>query len=104
MTVKKYKLTIINKGKPFTMPKWTVGKHKAALARMLKENPSATDEEKNDLFNFYVIYETLKQVDPEVSIEDVKGLHPEDMVELFNEVYNAGKEGIYFRQPEKGKK
>lgn len=100
----KYKLSIINKGKPFCMPKWTVAKHKAALARMLKENPKATDDEKNDLFNYYVIYESLRQVDSEVSIEDIKELHPEDMIELFNEVYNAGKEGIFFRQPAKGKK
>jgi hypothetical protein len=104
MTEKKYSLKIVNNKKPFIMPKWTVGKHKAALARMLKENPKVSEEEKNDLFNYYVIYETLRQVDPEISIEDIKDLHPEDMIELFNEVYNAGKEGIYFRQPAKGKK
>jgi len=103
MTKKKYSLDFVNKGKPFSMPKWTTKKHKAALEELLKECKGMSDEEKNDEFNYYVILQTLRQVDSSVTVEDVKTLHPEDMIQLFNDVYNAGKTGIYFRQPKKGK-
>jgi len=96
--MKKYSLKFVNDGKPFVMPKWTVGKHKAALAQLNEECKNMSDEERNDEFNFYVIYQTLKQVDSDVSIDAIKELHPEDLILLFNEVYNAGKEGIYFQE------
>jgi len=94
----KYKLSFINKGKPFLMPKWTVGKHKAALAEMMNNCSNLSDQEKEEEFTYYVIYQTLKQIDPSVSIDDIKSMHPEDVVPLFDVVYNAGKEGIYFRE------
>ncbi len=104
MTKKKYSLEIVKNGQPFTMPKWTVAKHKAALQELNKECKDLSNEEKNDEFTYYVILQTLRQIDSSVTIEDVKTLHPEDIVVLFNDVYNAGKEGIYFREPKKGSK
>jgi hypothetical protein len=106
MDKKKVSLEFINKGKPFIVPKWTVKKHKAALARMNDECKGMPEEDKTDEFNYYVIYETLKQVDSSVSIDDIKELHPEDLITLFNVVYNAGKVGIFFREDtkKKGKK
>jgi hypothetical protein len=103
MTEKKYSLKIVNKGKPFVMPKWTVGKHRAAMSQMLAECKDMSEEEKTEEFNYYVIYQTLKQIDNDVSLEDIKTLHPEDLIQLFNDVYNAGKEGIYFRKGKKPK-
>ena len=100
---KQFTLKFVNNGKPFVMPKWTVGKHKAALAQMNAECEGLSDKEKDDEFNYYVIYQTLKQVDSEVSIDDIRGLHPEDLVLLFSEVYNAGKEGIYFQEGQEEK-
>jgi len=99
---KKFSLTFVNEGKPFILPNWTVGKHKAALAQMLEECKDMKDEERNDEFNYYVIYQTLKQIDPDVSMDDIRDMHPEDLIQLFNEVYNAGRVGIFFQQPEKG--
>ena len=101
--MKKYSLKFVNKGKPFAMPKWTVGKHKAALAHMMKECKDMSEEDRTDEFNYYVIYQTLKQVDNDVTLEDIRNLHPEDLILLFNDVYNAGKEGIYFQKPVKKK-
>ncbi len=100
--MKKYSLKFVNKGKPFCMPKWTTGKHKAALAMMVKECEGMSNEDMNEEFNFYVIYQTLHQIDNNVDMEDIKELHPEDLIELFNAVYNAGKEGIFY-SPQKGK-
>lgn len=100
--MEKYSLKFVNEGKPFCMPKWTTGKHKAALAMMIKECKGMSDEDRNEEFNFYVIYQTLHQVDNDIDIESVRELHPEDLIELFNAVYNAGKEGIFY-VPQKGK-
>ena len=104
--MKKYSLKFVNKGKAFCMPKWTTGKHKAALAMMTKECKGMSNEEMNDRFNFYVIYQTLHQIDNNITIANIEDLHPEDLIELFNAVYNAGKEGIYFQSSpkKKGKK
>ena len=101
--MQKYNLKFINKGKAFCMPKWTTGKHKAALAMMVEECKGMTDSEMSEEFNFYVIYQTLHQIDNSVTIESIKELHPEDLIELFNAVYNAGKESIFYSPPEKGK-
>jgi len=104
MAKKKYSLSFVNDGKPFVMPKWTVKKHRAAIKNTAKNTPNMSEEEQQEEFNYYVIYETLKQIDNSITVDDIKELHPEDMMQLFNDVYNAGKEGIYFRQPKKGKK
>lgn len=104
MTKKKYSLKFVKDGKPFMMPKWTVTKHKAALQEMNSECKDLSNEEKSNEFTYYVILQTLRQIDSSVTIDDIKELHPEDTLLLFNDVYNAGKEGIYFREPKKGNK
>lgn len=101
--MKKYSLKFVNEGKAFVMPKWTVGKHKAALSHMMEECKDMTEDERTEQFNFYVIYQTLKQIDSDVELEDIKAMHPEDLILLFNDVYNAGREGIYFREGKKPK-
>jgi len=101
MKEKKFSLEIVNNGEPFDMPKWTVAKHRAALVQMNEDCKDMSDDEKNEEFNYYVVYQTLKEIDKNVSLEDIKNLHPEDMIQLFAEVYNAGKTGIYFREGKK---
>ena len=103
MTQKKFSLSFINKGKPFVMPKWTVGKHRAAMSALKETCKGMANDEKEEYFNYLVIMQTLKQVDSSVTLDDIKELHPEDMIRLFEEVYNAGKEGIYFRDSPKKK-
>jgi hypothetical protein len=93
-----YALDFVNEGKPFIFPKWTIDMHEAAMLNMIKENPEATDEEKESGFRYHVLLESLKQVDEEVKLEDVKDLHPENLVVLFNAAYTSGKRDIYFRK------
>jgi len=97
MTKKKYSLSFVKDGKPFEMPKWTVEKHKRVLNRLSKRK-GLSQEEAEDFFQYYVIYESLSQIDSSVTLKSIKELHPEDLIALFNAVYNKGKEGILFRE------
>lgn len=102
MTKKKYSLSFVNDGKPFNMPKWTVEKHKRVLHKLSKRK-KMSEQDKEDFFQYYVIYETLSTIDDSVTLKNIKELHPEDSVLLFNAVYNAGREGILFREGSKPK-
>lgn len=97
----KYSLKYVKAGKPFCMPKWTVAKHKAALEEMLAATPDLKNEERDDEYQYYIILQSLRQIDNEVTIEDLKDMHPEDLILLFNAVYNAGRSGILFQNGEK---
>lgn len=100
--MKRLSLKFINKGKPFILKNWTVMKHKTVLEKINKLSNTISEEDKDIEFQFFCIYESLKEIDPEIEIEDVKSLHPIMLTELFNLVYNQGKYDLYFR--EKGKK
>ena len=101
--MKKYSLEFVNESKPFTMPHWTVGKHKAALEELLSDTKDWDKDARDEEYQFYVILQTLRQIDNEVTIEKIKDMHPEDLISLFNAVYTAGKTGILFQQPKKSK-
>lgn len=98
----KYTLKFVNNGDPFEMPDWTVEKHEKSLAKLTiaqKEN-KWTDEQAAKEYKFYVIHETLLEIDPNCTLEDVKSIrHPATRIELFNAVYEAGKESIYYVPP-----
>lgn len=105
MTEQKYKVSCINKGKPFKMPVWTIEKHERALARLSEDQKKnkwdaikAEQESK-----YYIIYETAIELDPTCTLEQIKNLHPETALELFRAVYFAGKESIYYQDFRKGK-
>ena len=98
----KLKLQIVNKGKPFILPNWTVMKHKAVLEEINKLPKNTSEGDKDIEFQFLCIYEGLKEVDPDIELENIRHLHPTVLVELFNAVYAEGKCDIYFR--DKGKK
>lgn len=93
-----FTLDFVNEGKEFKFLNWTTEMHEAAMAQMLEDNPSATNEQRDSLFRYYVIYTSLGKIDNNVSLEDVKNLHPENLVVLFNAAYYAGKRDIYFRK------
>lgn len=94
----KYSLPFVNNGKPFDMPNWTVVKHKKALEDLNKNCKDMSQEEKDEEFQYYVIYETLKEIDENVDFDAIKQMHPEDHILLFNAVYSAGRTGILFRE------
>jgi hypothetical protein len=102
--IEKFSLDFVNNGDGFVFPKWTVAMHESAMARMLEDKPKATSDERESLFRYYVIHESLLQVDENVTLEDVKSLHPENLVILFNSAYTSGKRDIYFRKGKKSPK
>ena len=95
MSEKKLKLKFVNDGKAFEVPLWTTRKHESALDKLVKDTKDLSDKEKDREFKFYVIHESLLEVDPDCRMEDVKAMHPTDTVDLFSVLYNAGRTGIW---------
>lgn len=95
----KYSLDFVNNGEPFDMPNWTTEKHENALNQLVQyqKEKKLSDKKANEEFKHFVIYETLKEIDEEVDIDKIRNMHPIDLVDLFNAVYNAGRKGIYAR-------
>lgn len=108
MTKKIYSLPIVNNGEDFAMPNWTPKKHEDALDKMAKYCENLEGEEKKKAedkeFKYFVVHETLQELDGEVTLEEVRNIHPIDLIELFNAVYNAGRTGIYSKDFRKGLK
>ena len=98
--MKKYSLKFVNKGKAFTISNWTTEKHENALAEMLKNEKEKSSIELDKIFRFYVILQTLREIDPDVTIEIIvkEITHPDNVIELFNAVYLEGKKDIHFRK------
>jgi len=94
---KKYQLSFVNKGKPFTLGKWTVKKHKDVLKKVAKEeekNPKITENEKDEIFQDELILIGLQEVDETVTMENLDEMHPQDKKSLFTAIYFSGREGI----------
>lgn len=103
----KYTLPFVNKGKPFEMPNWTPKKHENALANLAKytKEHNLTDKDADNEFKYFVIFETLQDIDNSVMLDDIRNLHPLDLIDLFYAVYHAGRSGIIYTDfREKGKK
>jgi len=90
----KIKLPFINNGKPFTIGVWTTEKHEKALTLMLNDLKNASDEQRTKEFKYYVILVGLQEIEPKLTIKQIKNLHVEDIADLFNVIYNAGKIGV----------
>ena len=97
----KYHLDFVNDDKPFTISNWTPEKHEDALAELVKNEKGKSAKKLDKLFRYYVVLQTLREIDNTVTVEQVKNIHVEDMVELFNAVYYAGKRGILFQEGKK---
>jgi hypothetical protein len=101
----KYTLPFVNKGKEFVIPNWTVEKHETAIANTVeftKENKELSDIQKENELKYYIIYETLIEIDKTVTVDQIREFfgHPDNLVEFFTAVYSAGKKEIYFRKEE----
>lgn len=104
----RYTLKFVNNGDPFEMPIWTTKKHEQSLAKLAAaqiEN-KWDDKKANAEYKFYVIHETLLEIDPECNIDDIRAItHPATRIDLFNAVYDAGREDIYYKEDfHKGRK
>ena len=96
--MEKLTLKFVNKGKPFKIVNdWTVEKHENALALCAADNEELSKDEQDVLFRYYVIYVGLKEIDEDVEIIKVRKLHVENVIQLFNIIYNKGKVDIFFR-------
>lgn len=92
-----YSLDFVNKGKPFSIPNWTTDKHESALAHLAADMEDLPKDKEDKEFKYYVIYETLSAIDTteKCTIDKIKRMHPVDVIDMFNAVYNAGRKGIY---------
>jgi len=94
---RKLTLPFVNDGKPFKVSNWTLGKHEEALAAMAESEGELSESQADAMFRYYVVYIGLKEIDDSVKLDDVKLLHPENMLELFKLIYYAGRVDIFFR-------
>ena len=101
----RYTLPFVNKGKAFVLPIWTTQKHEHAMVEAVKatKDKKMDEKEKENMLKYFIILETLQEIDDTVTIENVTKffIHPENAVEMFNAVYYAGMKDIYFHQVEK---
>lgn len=103
----KLKLSFVNNGKEFEIPKMTVKKQELVMEEVAKQNKESMNTEKyNALLGKLMLLNSLKEVDPNVTLEDVEGLHPDDFALLFSKFWNSGREltggdNENFRTPKK---
>lgn len=90
----KYKLSFVNKGKEFTLSKWTVRKHEEVLKETAQYEDKIDEKELDKKYRYILILKGLHEVDPNVTEDDLLDLHPDEQVALFAAVYLQGKRGI----------
>jgi hypothetical protein len=96
----RYTLLFVNKGDPFTIKDWTTEKHEAALDKMTQfqeENKELSEKEIDKEMKHFIVHETLLETDANCDIERIRKMHPIDLINLFNDIYNAGRTGIYYK-------
>ena len=93
----KYNISFVLDGKDFELNDWTVGKHEQVLkeiAELKKKNEKISEKELDEKYRTILILKGLNEVDPNVTEDNLKNLHPDDMLALFSAVYLQGKRGI----------
>jgi len=90
-----YSLPFVNKGKNFTLSNWSVKKHKDVLREVKEWEDKIKDEKKLDeKYRHILILRGLNEVDPNVTEDDLDGMHPDDLIAIFAAVYYQGKSGV----------
>jgi hypothetical protein len=95
----KYKIKQILNGKPFEIPAWTVEKHEKHMEEMIPyedklEEKTITQKEYDRTYRFKMILISLKEVDPTLTENKLRQIHPDNLVDLWIACYNSGKEDI----------
>lgn len=88
--MKNIKIEFVLKGKEFDLPKMTVALHEEAMGALV-EFGKLPEEKYNRLFNKTLILTSLHKIDPSVKLEDISGMHPDDYLELFAQVWQSGR-------------
>jgi len=92
MSEKKFKLSFMNDGKEFLIPRMTVQRQEELMEEMAKHEGKLSEEKFNREMNKRLILKTLQIVDKNVSLENINNLHPDDYVVLFTAIWDAGRE------------
>lgn len=98
MKKEKLVLVFINDGEPFEAPTWTVElqlEHDNYMSETSeKKGIDSDDPDYGQISNDDVIMRSLKHIDKKVKASDLRGMHPQDYIELRNAIYNSGRRGI----------
>ena len=86
------KLSYINDGKEFELPKLTVEMHDEVLEEAVKFEEKFQGEKLNREINKLILFKVFKSIDKKVKLKDIKEMHPADFVYVFNKVWNVGRE------------
>ena len=90
--MKKIKLSFVNKGKEFELPKLTVEINEQALLELSKIKKKMSNEEFGSLIQRIRLWKCLQKVDKSVKLEDINNMHPDDYYILLNIMLSGGRE------------
>lgn len=90
----KYKVPFVNKGKEFKLGSWTVRKQEEVLKETAKFEDKLDEKTLDVKYRDLIILKGLREVDENVTEDDLKDMHPDDKAALFIAVYLQGKRGI----------
>jgi len=91
---KKIKLSFVNKGKEFNIPKMTVLRQEELMEEMIKTKIDEKTEplKYNREFNKIMVWKTLQVIDVDVSLDDINNMHPNDFIKIFTLIWESGRE------------
>lgn len=89
---KKIKLSFVNNGEEFVVPKITVRRQEKLMDDMINSKIPENSKEFNREFNKMMMLNILQIVDPKVTLDNINDLHPDDFVQLFNMIWESGRE------------
>jgi agmatine/peptidylarginine deiminase len=90
----KYTLPFVLEGKPFELGRWTTLKQEEVFKETTKYENDLNEKELDKKYREILILKGLHEVDPNVTGDDLKDMHPDDLLALFTAVYLQGKRGI----------
>ena len=93
----KIRIPFVKGGKEIELSKMTVALHEDAMEAMV-EYGKLPEEKFNRLFNKVLIQKSLQKIDKDVTLDDISGMHPDDYLSLFAQIWASGrKSGKGFR-------
>ena len=100
----KYEVPFVNEGKAFDFPPWTNRKHKEVLAKVAKYQDKLPEKELDEKYRRVLVLSALKDIDSDVTEDDLDELHPDDLLSLFTAAYLSGRKGIISKDFQKAQR
>jgi len=101
---KKIKLSFINKGKPFSIPHMTVRDQEELLQELAEQEKKDTPVD-DKMQNKILLLKMLQRVDPNITMDNILDMHPQDFIALINLIVTTGRElsdeDVNFREKKK---